>query len=188
MINIFETRNDMIINLISKNARIAEIGVFKGAFSKFLYEILDPTEFVLIDIFEGEMSSGDQDGNNLETTDLSIEYNQLSEWAKSKDAVHLKKGDSSTILSTYPDHYFDMIYIDGDHSYEGVKKDLEQAIKKVKKNGYIMGHDYEMNMNKAEHYYIFGVRQAVDEFCKTYSQTISAKGGDGCVSYAICLS
>ena len=48
-----------------------------------------------------------------------------------------------------------------------------------------MGHDYEMNMNKAKTVYSFGVRKAVDEFCNTYKQTIYAKALDGCVSYAI---
>jgi cephalosporin hydroxylase len=78
-----------------------------------------------------------------------------------------------------------MIYIDADHSYEGCKRDLNISFKKVKSGGYIMGHDYEMNMNKAQKEYSFGVKQAVDEFCISYNQRICAKGFDGCVSYAI---
>jgi len=48
-----------------------------------------------------------------------------------------------------------------------------------------MGHDYEMNMSKSNRYYVFGVKQAVDEYCNSYNQTIFAKAMDGCVSYAI---
>ena len=48
-----------------------------------------------------------------------------------------------------------------------------------------MGHDYEMNMNKATTIYNFGVKQAVDEFCDNYKQTILSKALDGCVSYCI---
>jgi hypothetical protein len=62
---------------------------------------------------------------------------------------------------------------------------LKIEYKKIKKGGWIMGHDYEMNMNKAKTVYSFGVRKAVDEFCNTYKQTIYAKALDGCVSYAI---
>ena len=51
-----------------------------------------------------------------------------------------------------------------------------------------MGHDYEMNMNKAQNAYMFGVRKAVDEFCSEFSQKIFAKANDGCVSYAINVS
>lgn len=189
MVTVFQTRKDMVLHLIPKNGHIAEIGIFKGEFSDYLYKTLTPKEFVLIDLFEGETSSGDHDGNNVSSTNLYSQYARLSEWAKTQNGIHIEKGDSSTILSKYPDHFFDMIYIDGDHSYEGVKKDLEQAIKKVKKGSYIMGHDYEMNMNKAHTWYDSSpVKRAVNEFCSTYSQTISARGEDGCVSYAICVS
>jgi hypothetical protein len=83
------------------------------------------------------------------------------------------------------DESIDAIYIDGDHSYEGVKKDLESAYSKIKRFGWIMGHDYEMNMTKAKKEYKFGVRKAVDEFCSKYNLKIFAKAMDGCVSYAI---
>jgi hypothetical protein len=78
-----------------------------------------------------------------------------------------------------------MIYIDGDHSYNGVKKDLMNAYNKIKDHGYIMGHDYEMNMEKARNTYDFGVKKAVDEFCITYKQEIVALALDGCVSFCI---
>ena len=101
--------------------------------------------------------------------------------------VVLKRGFSYDVLPTYPDNTFDMIYIDGDHSYNGCKRDLELCYKKVKSNGWIMGHDYEMNMLKTTNSYDFGVRRAVDEFCLRFGQTIHSKGLDGCVSFAIKL-
>jgi hypothetical protein len=78
-----------------------------------------------------------------------------------------------------------MIYVDGDHSYQGCKKDLDVAYRKLKSGGLLLGHDYEMNMKKAHQAYPFGVRRAVDEFCVNYNQKIIAKGMDGCVSFAI---
>ena len=48
-----------------------------------------------------------------------------------------------------------------------------------------MGHDYEMNMNKAKRYYEFGVRKAVDEYCIEFNQEIITKAMDGCVSFCI---
>ena len=36
----------------------------------------------------------------------------------------------------------DWIYVDGDHSYEGCLKDLENAINVVKPGGFILGDDY----------------------------------------------
>jgi hypothetical protein len=101
------------------------------------------------------------------------------------DNVKVYKSDSYTFLQSIPDNTYDIIYIDGDHSYEGVKRDITIAFNKIKPNGYIMGHDYEMNMKKAKNYYDFGVKRAVDEFCAQFNQKIVAKAYDGCVSFCI---
>jgi hypothetical protein len=78
-----------------------------------------------------------------------------------------------------------MIYIDADHSYEASKRDVSIAYQKVKSGGWLMGHDYEMNMKKATRSYDFGVKKAVDEFCILCNQKIIAKGIYGCVSFSI---
>lgn len=48
----------------------------------------------------------------------------------------------------------DIIYIDADHSYQGVKKDVEKFTPFLKKNGLLMFHDYN---------YTFQVKDYVDE-------------------------
>ena len=62
---------------------------------------------------------------------------------------------SDNALDIFPDHSFDLIYIDGDHAYESVKKDIQGWLPKVKHGGHIGGHDYGGR-------YI-GVKKAVDE-------------------------
>jgi hypothetical protein len=99
--------------------------------------------------------------------------------------ISIHRQYSSEFLKSIEDLSVDVIYIDGDHSYEGVKADLANAFPKIKKGGWIMGHDYEMNMKKAKHVYNFGVKRAVDEFCLEKGLKVVAKGLDGCVSYAI---
>jgi hypothetical protein len=184
----FNTRNEMIAALVPKNETYAEIGVFKGDFAKTLLSTLTPRQLVLFDLFQGSMGSGDVDGNNFQTTNLTQEFARLQRELPA-DIVTFQKGDSSSLLTAhYPDNHFTMVYIDGDHGYEGCKKDLEAAFKKCKSGGWIMGHDYEMNMAKARTRYVFGVQRAVDEFCTKYGQVIVAKGMDGCVSYAIQVS
>lgn len=139
----------------------------------------------MIDTFTGVCGSGDQDGNNFTNCNLDKEYLNLIKYSYTHPSMRLLKGKSADVLSVMPDNTLDMIYIDGDHGYEGCKQDLELSFKKVKHNGWIMGHDYEMNMTKARTHYVFGVQKAVDEFCNTHKQSIVAKGLDGCVSYAI---
>ena len=182
----FETRIDMINTLVQKHGEYAEVGVFEGEFSKELFTVLKPQKLHLIDLFTGNAVSGDKDGNNGKWANLDDVFQHLICYFPQN--VTMYKGESYNVLNGFKDDSLDMIYIDGDHSYEGVKKDLHAAYDKVKSGGWIMGHDYEMNMEKAQIEYTFGVKKAVDEFCKERHQTIYAKAFDGCVSWAIQLT
>jgi len=181
----YDTRIDMICDMIPIGASVCELGVFKGDMAKKIESLISPSMYVMIDFFQGRMGSGDQDGNNFEYVDLNECYMNLREHFKSKSTVQVIKGDGIASLNSFPDETFDMVYLDADHSYEACKRDLQTSFNKVKKGGFIMGHDYEMNMNKARTRWAFGVKQAVDEFCAQRGLYICAKGLDGCVSYAI---
>lgn len=182
--NIFDTRKEMFLSF-PKNSKILEIGVFEGTFSDFLFKDTQPKELHLIDLFEGTTFSGDVDGNNGKTVDIQKQYTFLKNKYSEANNVFIKKGNSLEILQTYPDGYFDIIYLDGDHSYDAVKNDLQLSYKKIKDSGWICGHDYEMNMNKANRFYNFGVKRAVDEFCLNNKLVINCKALDGCVSFGI---
>ena len=186
LIKNFDDRNEMLVFYSNKltNPILCEIGVFKGEFLDYIYNNCKCTSIDAIDLFDGNTCSGNADGNNVIHYNMSQSYIELKD--KYKDTiVNICKSDSSTYLKSLDDNFYDIIYIDGDHSYSGVKKDLTEGFKKIKNNGYIMGHDYEMNMSKAKTHYDFGVKKAVDEFCDQYKQKIIAKGMDGCVSFCI---
>jgi lipopolysaccharide biosynthesis glycosyltransferase len=186
-VTVFDTRNDMLKHYCNKlsQPKVLEIGVFKGEFLDFLVENCNAGSIDAVDVFEGVTCSGNADGNNVVHYDVGKSYLELVEKYKQTPTVTIHKSNSVHFLQNQEDNTYDVIYIDGDHSYNGVKQDLIHAFSKIKDGGYIMGHDYEMNMKKAKHIYKFGVKQAVDEFCKTYNQRILAKALDGCVSYCI---
>lgn len=54
-------------------------------------------------------------------------------------------------------HTVDMVFIDGDHKYETVVKDIKKAFELLRTGGLICGHDYD-------HPCWPGVRQAVTEY------------------------
>lgn len=58
---------------------------------------------------------------------------------------------------------FDIIYVDGDHSYTQTKKDIDNAWKFIKKGGVLIGHDF---LHKSNFYADndYGVTQAFREF------------------------
>ena len=59
--------------------------------------------------------------------------------------VILHKQATTTFLASLPDSYLDWVYIDANHHYQFVKRDIDLSIKKVKSGGFIMGHDYMSN-------------------------------------------
>ena len=70
---------------------------------------------------------------NLKTLDLS-----------SNNITHIEDY-SYNVVNQFKDESIDFIYIDANHSYESVKKDLELYLPKLKQNGWIGGHDYNKN-------------------------------------------
>ena len=183
-LRVFSSRNDML-SVVPKYGVYAEIGVFKAEFSDILCNELQPRELVLIDLFSGITNSGDKDGNNMELVNIGDVYKRLVNVSQRFPSLQVRKGDSSSILATFPNNTFDMIYIDGDHSYEGVKKDLRMSYLKIKPGGWIMGHDFGINSEKTKNHYDFGVEKAVTEFCGNFAQCVTVLGMDGCISFGI---
>lgn len=66
-----------------------------------------------------------------------------------------RKGSSTQFLEEFADESLDFVYIDANHSYEYVKSDIENWKKKIKKGGFIGGHDFS--------YKFLGTIQAVYE-------------------------
>ena len=182
----FDTRDEMIDQLIPSGGTIVEIGVFQGDFAEVLAKT-NPKHLYLVDCWEaGGTGSGDVDGNNMKVFSSGEElWNSVKSRYEFYPNISIHRQYSSDFLKSLGDCSIDAIYIDGDHSYRGVKEDLNHAFPKVKKGGWIMGHDYEMNMKKAKTVYEFGVKRAVDEFCAEKGLKLFAKALDGCVSYAI---
>ena len=83
----------------------------------------------------------------------------LSKW-QNKIYFRLAKSDDASKM--FRDHYFDFIYIDGDHSYEAVKRDIELYYPKVKIGGVLGGHDFCGSCP--------GVCKAVLEFVDKYAE------------------
>ena len=136
-----------MLNLIPEGGICAELGIWKCEFSEEIYRILKPEKLHLIDIAPESIQ--------IARTKFSNEI--------SNGKIDVHQGDSSNTLLSLEDKLFDWIYIDGDHTYEGVKKDLDAAHRKIKSDGLISLNDYiyfgSSDMTK------YGVIEAVNEFC-----------------------
>jgi hypothetical protein len=184
---IFETRENMIRSFLKEGMVGCELGVFAGEFAESLLR-RKPKELTLIDCWSGDdgmLFSGDVDGNN--GVSLSQEYLYGLVVSRFGTTPHVKifRGWTWDQIPQIPDNSLDYVYIDADHSYEGMKRDLRLIVTKLKPDAYLMGHDYEMNFQKAKVPWKFGVRQAVDEFCSETNFELIAKAMDGCVSFCL---
>ena len=58
--------------------------------------------------------------------------------------IDVRRGFSDEILPTLPKAAFDIVYIDGDHSYLQVRQDLANAASLVRDGGLLCGDDLEV--------------------------------------------
>jgi cephalosporin hydroxylase len=154
------TRED-IFNLIkNQNPTIAEIGVEHGGFVDLYYK--DNYIIHLIDMWqtEGNDFYFSQKPNQVENG-----YNEVVKKYKDKKNVNIVKSKSIDAANRYEDNFFDLVYIDADHSYEAVLQDITYWFPKVKKGGIISGHDFDVPTSN-QYYANFGVGKAVREFFK----------------------
>jgi hypothetical protein len=128
-----------------------EIGCFLGKSTSFMaVEIANSgkkIEFHTMDLFDYNLYSGPEKiwyDNSAEVKRIKDPFEIFKENIKSvKDYVKSFKGDSKNLVENYKDESIDFIFIDGDHSAKGFRKDLELWYPKVKKGGVFSGHDYE---------------------------------------------
>lgn len=148
-----------------KNSICAEIGVWKGDFSKRILNTVKPKKLYLIDPwffnteYKNAMYGGSVEKSQKDMDEIykSILINFRKEINQEKIEVFRNKFED--LLDKFPDNYFDWIYIDGDHTYNAVVKDLDNVTKKVKEGGLITGDDYTTGG-----WWKGGVKKAVDEY------------------------
>lgn len=66
------------------------------------------------------------------------------------------KEKAENVTHLFPDHSIDFVYIDACHDYDSVKKDIVNYLPKIKKQGFVGGHDYSHSF--------LGVIKAVFEY------------------------
>jgi hypothetical protein len=136
----------------------AEIGVFKGYFSKYLIKDNPNLKLYAVDNWiaygdpTADFSQRKMDQYFLESKALLKPFNCEIIKAWSMDAV--KK---------FEDESLDFVYIDANHDYKYVKEDIREWSKKVRKGGIVCGHDYIEGCFEGGYNLHFGVIQAVNE-------------------------
>jgi hypothetical protein len=186
---LYATRVDLINDLVlPQGPSVAEIGVAFGDFSLELLRALRPAKFVGLDLFELHhvpIIWGKPSSETFQGLDHLTYYTRKLESHASGCTLDIKRGDSSALLSLYPDASFDLIYIDGAHDYAGVKKDADVSVRKVKPDGYLIFNDYIYFDHLAKHEY--GIIPVVNDLCANHGWKVAGFAFQAQMFCDICL-
>ena len=122
-----------------------EIGVHNGSSMSYVVTNDKPIKCYGIDLFDDTYGHYLKDKISLERTTLNISKNNF------KSEVELIKGNSTNndtineLKKKLEGNKIDVLFIDGDHSYEGVKKDFLNYSDFVRSNGLIILDDFNLN-------------------------------------------
>lgn len=155
-----ELRAEAILRRVKPGQTVVEVGVFRGELSEQLM-FFGVNVIMVDDYLEGHL----QPRAYRETGDYHTKLGRFSvEKAERQarrrarmfpDLSTVMKMRSATAARSLQDKSVDLVFLDADHSYQGVKDDWFEWLPKIQSGGWIGGHDYGDNR--------FGVKKAVDE-------------------------
>jgi hypothetical protein len=133
-----------------------EIGVAQGFNALTILETLNIRQLYLVDPYEPYTDWGNKrvEGYVLARRESKVRL------AKYRN-IQFIYDYSTNAVNQIPDD-LDFVYIDGNHSYPFVKKDIELYYPKIKSRGVIGGHDYA----------VLDVQKAVREFAEAHNDEI----------------
>ena len=112
-----------------------EVGVHRGYYSQTLAKTIPDLTLYAVDPWV--MPERFKDNGETLTASHKAAIDRLEPLG-----VTLMQQTSMDAVRYFAPHSIDFVYIDGDHSFDGVMGDLIEWGRRVKKRGIIAGHDY----------------------------------------------
>lgn len=145
---------DPIFDLVPDDCRVAvEIGTLQGWFAWRCAEYLpEGARLWCVDPFVDDMVEGYDGEYNRRCWEMNL-------GAHAGDRVELLAGRSFDVAQAWDNRKkVDFLFVDGDHTYSGVRLDLHMWCAKVRPGGLVAGHDIDGPHGG-------NVRRALDEYC-----------------------
>ncbi len=173
----FEQRGHAIIKRLPPHAKVAEVGVLLGVLSEYLLRQRSDVDLRMIDSWqtadkqpEAYRATGDAHANHTDAARVADHRRQAANRARYfPGRAHIMAMSSADAAAKVPSGSLDLVFLDADHSYPGVREDLALWVPKVKPGGWIGGHDYQ---NREPGYDFSGVDRAVEEWAAETGRTI----------------
>lgn len=136
-----------ILTCLAPRGIAAEIGTAEAYYAGYLLAGLKPKKLHLIDPWRfQDIPDYLKDANNTSDEEGDRRYQAVLEKFEEPiraGVVEIHRTLSTEIAGSFPDEYFDFIHIDGNHTYSACLADLHAFDRKVKRNGFMTGHDYQ---------------------------------------------
>jgi len=138
---------------------IIEIGVARGELSQYLLKRLHGIveEYHGVDGFTGGYDASDAMSQELSAVDKPLAWATaiIDSFRHSGCIFRMHRGMSHERAKDFADGSVDCIFVDGDHTYAGAKRDIDLYAPKLRPGGYLIFDDYSKSY--------MGVVKAVDE-------------------------
>ena len=134
--------------------KMVEVGSFYGA-STVIFA-LSKANIDSIEPFSCEVSDMVYNGNHITEEDFKEIANCYDENIKEYNNVNKIKADSRKVVENYADNSLDFVYIDANHTYEDIKIDINLWLPKIKKGGWLCGHDFSFEGIAVAIFELFG--------------------------------
>jgi methyltransferase family protein len=146
-----------VIMALPRHGIGAEVGVWRGDFSALILRLNRPKTLFLVDPWaHSDEHQRSMYGRRAQPEMDEIHKSVVERFAR-REQVVVRRETSAEAGSSLSQ--LDWAYIDGDHTYEAVKADLEAFGKLVRPGGVMAGDDYAANA-----WWSGGVRRAVEEY------------------------
>lgn len=145
LIKNIDTR-ELMYDTIPEGGVGAELGVCRGTNAVQLLFRAKPSVLFLVDKWEeAEYLRKPHEVSDLWYDDHYESVASIFDEEIKEGKVVIHKQHSSSFLASLPDNSLDWVYIDSNHHYQCVSREIDLSVKKVRAGGLIMGHDYMTN-------------------------------------------
>lgn len=168
----FQGLYSQMVNEFEDGSHFVEVGSWKGRSASYMaVEIVNSKKIIkfdCVDTWEGSIEHLDVNSPHYERglhEDQNWLFNQfLQNTSSVSNQINPIRMTSVDATKLYDDESLDFVFIDASHEYDDVINDINSWYPKVKKGGYLCGHDYVK---------FGGVNKAVNELIKDKGLNLS---------------
>jgi predicted O-methyltransferase YrrM len=123
--------------------RVIEVGSFKGRSASAIAAVAE--QLWCIDLWADRYIVGQEHWHEVKQESYGDAFRTNCKAFLDSGKIVMLQGDSGKVLADFAFGPVDMIFLDGGHEEETVRRDIELALPLLKSGGLLCGHDYPIN-------------------------------------------